>query len=218
MLDKINKDLHEKQKTRDTLRDQRQSLQDQIRANDGSAAAANAYAAAEQQLALIAADTEQFLRMQISAKILEQQIETYRKKNQAPILSRAGDYFSLLTLGSFKGLRDDLSEEGKPILHGLRPDDIEIGIEALSDGTRDQLFLALRLAALEQQFVKSEPLPFIVDDILIGFDDNRTKACLGVLAEIALKTQVLVFTHHQRVVELVSSLNLPDGVYVHELG
>ena len=156
--------------------------------------------------------------MQIAAKILEQQIEAYRKKNQAPILTRAGEYLSLLTLGSFKGLRDDLNEEGKPILHGLRPDDNEIGIEAMSDGTRDQLFLALRLSALEQQLKKSEPLPFIVDDILIGFDDNRTKACLEVLAELALKTQVLIFTHHKRVVELAASLKVPDGVYIHELG
>lgn len=217
VLDKINNDLQEKQTSRDILRDQRQSLQDQIKANDGSAAAANAHAAAEQQLALIAADTEQFLRLQIAAKILEQQIETYRKKNQAPLLSRAGYYFSLLTLGSFKGLRDDLSEDGKPILHGLRPDDNEIGIEAMSDGTRDQLFLALRLAALEQQLVKSEPLPFIVDDILIGFDDNRTEACLKVLAELALKTQVLVFTHHQRVVELAGKLKAANEVYIHEL-
>jgi len=65
--------------------------------------------------------------------------------------------------------------------------------------------------------MKSEPLPFIVDDILIGFDDNRTKACLEVLAELALKTQVLVFTHHQRVVELAGTIKVPDGVYIHEL-
>ncbi len=138
--------------------------------------------------------------------------------NQLKMWQRGGDYFSLLTLGSFKGLRDDLSEDGKPILHGLRPDDHEISIEAMSDGTRDQLFLALRLAALEQQLVKSEPLPFIVDDILIGFDDNRTEACLKVLAELALKTQVLVFTHHQRVVELAGKLKAVNEVYIHELG
>ncbi len=68
--------------------------------------------------------------------------------NQIKMWQRAGDYFSLLTLSSFKGLRGDLIEEGKPISHYLRPDDHEIGIEAMSDGTRDQLFLSLRLAAL----------------------------------------------------------------------
>jgi uncharacterized protein YhaN len=217
LLNKINNDLQEKLKNRDILRDNRQSLHDQIKAKDGSAAAANAYAAAEQHLASISAGIEQFLRLQIAAKILEQQIENYRKKNQAPILSIAGDYFSRLSLGSFKGLRDDLTEDGRPVLHGLRPDENEIAIEAMSDGTRDQLFLALRLAALELHIKNSEPLPFIVDDILIGFDDDRTKTCLEVLAEIALKTQVLIFTHHRRVVELASTMKTPNGVYIQEL-
>ncbi len=45
----------------------------------------------------------------------------------------------------------------------------------MSDGTRDQLYLSLRLATLEQHQSKGEPIPFVVDDVLIGFDDNRTK-------------------------------------------
>jgi len=68
--------------------------------------------------------------------------------NQLKMWQRGGDYFSLLTLSSFKGLRGDLIEEGKPISHGLRPDYHEIGVEAMSDGTRHQLFSPLRLAAL----------------------------------------------------------------------
>ena len=48
-------------------------------------------------------------------------------------------------------------------------------VDGMSDGTRDQLYLSLRLATLEQHLSKGEPMPFVVDDILIGFDDNRTR-------------------------------------------
>ena len=76
----------------------------------------------------------------------------------------------------------------------------------MSEGTRDQLYLALRLATLEQHLDGGEPVPFVVDDILVGFDDTRTDACLRVLSELAARTQVLLFTHHKRVAEIALGL------------
>ncbi|TAJ82082.1 hypothetical protein [Reyranella sp.] len=40
-------------------------------------------------------------------------------------------------------------------------------------GTADQLFTALRIAALEEYLTASPPLPFIVDDLFANFDDER---------------------------------------------
>jgi uncharacterized protein YhaN len=160
---------------------------------------------------------EQYLRFQIAALILEHQIEDYRKKNQAPVLARAGQIFSKLTLGSYANLRDELAENGKPILLGVRANDVEVPVDGMSDGTRDQLYLSLRLATLEQHIGTGEPMPFIVDDILVGFDDGRTKVCLEVLAELACSTQVLLFTHHRRVVELARGLDEKAGIFFHEL-
>ena len=60
-------------------------------------------------------------------------------------------------------------------------------------------------------------MPFVVDDILVGFDDHRTKVCLEVLAELAASTQVLVFTHHRRVVELAENLEPQVDIFTHEL-
>ena len=60
-------------------------------------------------------------------------------------------------------------------------------------------------------------MPFVVDDILIGFDDSRTRICLEVLAELATSTQVLLFTHHRRVLELVNGIESKAGIYIHEL-
>jgi len=216
-LERVSSKLKDLQSNRDTLRDQRQTLQDEIKAKDGSAVAANASEEAEQQLAMIVSGVEKYLRLQIAALILEQRIEDYRKKNQAPVLARAGELFSRLTLGSYANLRDELDESSKPVLLGVRPDDVEVPVDGMSDGTRDQLYLSLRLATLEQHLGKGEPMPFVVDDILIGFDDNRTRVCLDVLAELAISTQVLLFTHHRRVLDLADGLKAKAGIFSHEL-
>jgi uncharacterized protein YhaN len=77
----------------------------------------------------------------------------------------------------------------------------------MSDGTRDQLFLSLRLAFVAQQVQSGGfALPLIMDDILVHFDDQRTRAALQVLHELAAETQILYFTHHQSVVDAVQGL------------
>jgi uncharacterized protein YhaN len=58
----------------------------------------------------------------------------------------------------------------------------------------------------------SEPMPFIVDDILIRFDDERARATLGVLAELAKKTQVLFFTHHALLFDFAQTLGIAEKV------
>jgi uncharacterized protein YhaN len=88
----------------------------------------------------------------------------------------------------------------------------------MSDGTADQLYLALRIASLEDWLAHHPPVPFVLDDILINFDDQRAIAALKVLAELSNKTQVIFFTHHQHLVKLAES-TLPDSVcFTHSLG
>jgi uncharacterized protein YhaN len=67
----------------------------------------------------------------------------------------------------------------------------------MSDGTRDQLYLAFRIASIERHAQAAEPLPFIADDLLVHFDDDRGAAALNLLAELGKSTQVLLFTHHR---------------------
>jgi uncharacterized protein YhaN len=87
----------------------------------------------------------------------------------------------------------------------------------MSDGTRDQLYLSLRLASLEKYLQAGEPMPFIVDDILVNFDDRRAAATLRALAELSKKTQVLFFTHHERLVELAQGVAGQGRVTVFDL-
>ncbi|MFP4049758.1 MAG: ATP-binding protein, partial [Desulfovermiculus sp.] len=182
---------------------------------DGSDQAAQKAEEAQQELASIRRQAERFTRLRLASLVLEEAIERYRTENQDPVLALAGQYFRELTLGSFSSLRTDVDDRGEQVIVGLRGDADRVQVQGMSDGTRDQLYLALRLASLEYRLEKSEPMPFIVDDILVNFDEERTRAALQAMARLGEKNQVLVFSHHRQVADAVRELNLGQ---VHELG
>ncbi|MES9989471.1 MAG: AAA family ATPase [Candidatus Thiodiazotropha endolucinida] len=182
---------------------------------DGSDHAALLADQAHAILARIRTDAERYVQAKLAGKILRDQIERYRKENQGPLVKRASEHFSGLTLGSFEGLMTDFNEKDEPILAGIRSGGERVTVEGMSSGTRDQLYLALRLASLEKYMESAEPIPFIVDDVLVDFDDARSQAALNALAELAEKTQVILFTHHSQVVE--QSKQLHGAVQVHGL-
>jgi len=183
---------------------------------DGSDHAALLADEAHATLAAIRSNAERYVHVKLAGKILRDQIERYRKENQGPLVKRASELFSALTQASFAGLRTDFNEKDEPVLTGIRSDEEQVAVEGMSSGTRDQLYLALRLASLEKYMESAEPMPFIVDDVLVDFDDARSQAALHALAELAEKTQVILFTHHSQLVE--QSKQLKGSLQVHELG
>ena len=60
-----------------------------------------------------------------------------------------------------------------------------------SDGTMDQLYLALRLAVAEELTPQA---PLILDDVLVRFDDERMRSAVTILRELAENRQVILFT------------------------
>lgn len=189
----------------------------------GSIDASSKVAAAAQQvqdlLAQIQTDAQQYTCLRLASAVLREGIQRYQKKNEDPVLTRASQLFQRLTLDSFERLSTDFDEQGQKILVGVRPGGTEtIGLAGMSDGTCDQLYLALRLASLETYLADKEPIPFVVDDILVSFDDARSIAALEVLAELSQKTQILFFTHHRHLVELAEKHLDRAVLFVHELG
>jgi uncharacterized protein YhaN len=87
-------------------------------------------------------------------------------------------------------------------------------MDQLSEGTRDQLFLALRVAAVEAHAAGAEPLPFIADDLLATFDDERAAAAIALLARLGRRSQAILFTHHAHIAELAQR---QKGVHVQAL-
>ena len=137
---------------------------------------------------------------------------------RAPCSIAPPAFFKQLTLGSFESLRIDYDDDDQAVLLAVRPGGTEaVGIAGLSLGTADQLYLALRLASLETYLEKNEPVPLIVDDVLIQFDDDRAAAAFGALADLSLRTQIIMFTHHEHVRQLAKECVEPDRLILHDL-
>ncbi|MFI5454470.1 MAG: AAA family ATPase [Isosphaerales bacterium] len=184
---------------------------------DGGDRAAETAELAQTILARFHGDVARYATLKLAAAVLNRGIERYRDKNQGPILARAGGLFAALTAGSFAQLQIDDDGNGRSVLKGVRPDGRLVGVEGMSDGSHDQLYLALRLASLESWLQSHEPIPFVVDDILLNFDDIRATAALGALAELSRRTQVLFFTHHRHIIDLARTHLPRDVVFTHEL-
>jgi uncharacterized protein YhaN len=165
---------------------------------------AGAAAAAQDEqnaLADIAGIIETWTGLAAAERLLSAAIEAYRAQHQNPLLERVSGAFAIATGGGFSGISLDYNDADSHRIVALRPDGARLAIDALSEGTADQLFLALRIATIEDHARRARPLPFIADDLFVTFDDSRTKAGLTLLAELGRTTQTIVFTHHQHVVD-----------------
>jgi len=184
---------------------------------NGSDAAARAAARQQEAAAGMAEAAERYLRLKTAARLLQWSMERFRQTRQGPMLARASEIFQALTLGSFSRLLVDADSHDSPRLVSIRTDGNKpVEVPGLSEGTRDQLYLALRLAALDQQASQGNCMPLIADDLFINFDDRRTAAGLQVLGDVSRRMQVILLTHHDHLVPLARQV-LGDGLNVIEL-
>ncbi|HEM7805278.1 ATP-binding protein [Burkholderia cenocepacia] len=182
---------------------QQQVVADQaFGAIDGQANAAVAESKRQEALAAMGDAAEQYLEAATASRLLKWATDRYRDQKQGPMLRRAGEIFAGLTLGEFAKLTVD-TERTPPALYARRTKGTSVEVAGLSEGTRDQLFLALRIAALELQLGSRTALPFVADDLFINFDDARAKAGLDALRDLSTRTQVLFLTHHDHLLPLV---------------
>ena len=86
--------------------------------------------------------------------------------------------------------------------------------EQLSRGTAEQLYLALRFGLIEEFAQHAEPLPVVMDDILVNFDADRADRAASSIRDLAARHQVLYFTCHPWTAELLD----PDGQRTLTLG
>ncbi|UZE50580.1 AAA family ATPase [Rhodopseudomonas sp. P2A-2r] len=188
----VSAQLHQRERETEVL----------IRGRDAASAAAERAEAGAELVAI----SERWLLRSAAARLAAIAIERHRALVQDPLIARASELFALATGAMFAGLGVDYGNDDQPVLVAARTDNERVPVAGLSEGTRDQLFLALRLALLERR--AGEALPFIGDDLLTSFDETRTAASLQLLASVGRQRQVIIFTHHRHVVELAEGM--PD--------
>lgn len=172
-----------------------------LMAIDASDTAAAEREAMEGQAAAIRAALPPWSRARLAHALLSEALARFREHAQAPMLRAASAHFVRMTDGEFQRLLEDESAE-RPVLLAQRRDGSRVGVDGLSEGTRDQLYLALRLAAIELRRAAGTDLPLVLDDVLMSSDDVRAARMLSALAAFGREGQVLVFTHHRHLVEV----------------
>ncbi|MGP1678128.1 MAG: AAA family ATPase [Burkholderiales bacterium] len=183
---------------------------------DTSDRAAAAREAMESAAARLRASIRPWARLKLAHALLKESLNRFRERAQAPMVAAASTYFSLMTAGRYQRLVADEADD-KPVLRAERADGVRIGVEAMSDGTADQLYLALRLAALDLRRASHPHMPLVLDDVLITSDDERAANILRALARFAEGGQVMIFTHHRHLIDVARAALGEQALVVHSL-
>jgi uncharacterized protein YhaN len=180
-----------------------------LRASEGewtrlqqSRGAEDAGLARESARARISEESRRWAVLKLAALLVNAGLARHRDRRRDPLILRAGALFSSLTQGRYVGLDQSFGDDDQLHLRAKRVDGAELELASLSEGARDQLYLALRLAFLEDYAARSEAPPFIGDDLFASFDDARVAAGLHTLEQASGSIQPIVFTHHAHIVEI----------------
>jgi uncharacterized protein YhaN len=138
--------------------------------------------------------------------LLERIREDYEQHRQPETLKEASSYLSQLTGGKYTRIWTPLAHD---ILFVDTAEGQPLSVQVLSRGTREQLFVSLRLALVSAYARRGIHLPMILDDVFVNFDAGRTKIACRVLRDFAREGhQLLVFTCHEHVWRMFQELKV----------
>jgi len=138
--------------------------------------------------------------------LLDSVRDEYQRTRQPETLVEASGYLRRLTGGRYLRVWTPLDEA---VLYVDDTDGQSLSVEVLSRGTREQLFLSLRLALIACYARRHVQLPVVLDDVLVNFDVGRVKAAAHLLRDFAHDGhQLLVFTCHRHVWRMFRSMRV----------
>lgn len=128
--------------------------------------------------------------------------QQYESGRQPKIVEKANEFLQAMTGGRY---RLAVSEDGKSVyttdaMHNKKD------ARFWSSGTGDQVYLALRLAMALAFGRQLEPLPIVLDDIFVRFDEGRQKETLRFLMDLAKEQQIFLFTCHAQTMRLAEEV------------
>jgi len=158
----------------------------------------------------------------VTGLMLEAIRQIYETERQPETLAEASTYLVRLTEGRYQRIWTPLSEDN---LRVDTKDGESLPLDVLSQGTREAVFISLRLALSAAYARRGALLPLVLDDVLVNFDVRRAEAAAAVLRDFANSGhQMLMFTCHQHIMELfraadvgVRALPGRDGIEQPEL-
>ena len=180
--------------TKSTLLDERRRKLDQ------ASRAADLALELESTRSQLATAVDRWAPLVLAQALMKQSIKKFERDHQPAMLAEVERLLRRMTLGRYTGIERKLDEHGTLLVvdeAGKRKEPHQ-----LSTGTREQLYLAIRLAYIHHYVQETEPLPIVMDDVLVNFDTERARQTLTVLAEVANNIQIIFLTCHQHMMDL----------------
>ena len=172
---------------------------------DGSAAAAEIQSTIAQRRAALAGAVDRYVPLILARQLLEQSLERFEKESQPAMLGEVSRLFTAMTGGRYDRVERP-RDPNRPLIVYRTDTRDDLEPSQLSTGTREQLYLAIRLAYVLHYCTRAEPLPIVLDDVLANFDPPRTRRTLEALGQITDRVQVLLFTCHPHVAALATDV------------
>ena len=157
----------------------------------------------------LASDAQRWAVLTIARDVFERTREEFQQERQPALMKSASKYLSDLTLGRYTSVRAVIGEKEQD-LEVVEGESHTKRANELSRGTAEQLFLAMRFALIEEYAKNAEPMPVVLDDILVNFDPQRAKAACKVIMDLSERFQVIFLTCHPETEAMFNSV-APSG-------
>jgi uncharacterized protein YhaN len=140
---------------------------------------------------------------QVALLALKKAISKYENTRQPEVIRAATDVFSIVTDHAYSAIIKPADINDLKILDRFGKGKF---VSELSRGSREQLYFAMRLGLIKVYESKSEPMPMVMDDILVNFDDERGPLAMKALVEFSKSRQVIVFTCHKSTLDFYKTI------------
>ena len=155
----------------------------------------------------ISAAVEEWLTHLFTQNILEKTQERYESGKQPKVVETANSFLREMTGGKYSLFVDS---DGKDIKITDEAHNIK-DAKIWSSGTGDQVYLAIRLAMALSFGKQIEPLPIVLDDIFVRFDEGRQRETLRFLMDLGKEQQIFLFTCHARTMKIAEEVGKEKG-------
>lgn len=154
----------------------------------------------------IASCADHWRTLGATSAMLEKVCEVYETERQPETLREASAFLKQLTDGKYVRVWTPL---GKNALRIDNDKNQSLPLEVLSRGTREAVFIALRLSLAAAYSRRGVTLPLVLDDVLVNFDTIRAKSAAKVLQDFAaLGHQVVMFTCHEHIMRMFHDIHV----------
>lgn len=133
---------------------------------------------------------DNWLTMMYAQYMLGEAQAYYEKVRQPLVIRKAGEFLNLMTQGKYTL---QATFDGRQ-LFAIDENQRRIPEKQWSSGLGDQIYLAIRVSLAMAFAQQIEPMPLILDDILVRFDEERQKEAMRFLASLGKSEQIFLFT------------------------